>query len=178
MVDVPEKPIEVAGAGAEVLAHEETSEEADKKTYEQLPESKEQFLETEVSQELPVAAITAPAEPVTQLPATEEELEKDPTFIKVEKILEDGMGDLYASLPPEAQTVFKQRGQQAAEEIFKMVQTLKLQLARVVRLIRGWLLTIPKVNRFYLEQQAKIKTDQIVELAEARRKELQNQTHV
>lgn len=178
MADALEKKIGGTGPEAAVLAHEETPGEADRKTYEQLPESKEQFLETEASQELPVAAVTAPAEPVDQPPATEEELERDPTFIKVEKILEEDLGDLYASLPPDAQVIFKQRGQQVAQEIFKMVQSLKLQLARVVRLIRSWLLTIPKVNRFFLEQEAKIKTDKIAELTEARRRDLQNQTHV
>ena len=42
----------------------------------------------------------------------------------------------------------------------------KLKVKKVVNLIKKWLTMIPGVNKFFLEQEAKIKTDEIVKLKE------------
>jgi hypothetical protein len=60
-------------------------------------------------------------------------------------------------------------------EISKMVRSLQLNVKRALQLIRDWLLTVPKVNKFFLEQEAKIKVDKINLLIEARKEDLLKQ---
>lgn len=96
---------------------------------------------------------------------------KDDVAIEVEKILEDGIGSFYASLPDAAKPLFKQKGEEIALEIADMVRTLHVRVKRLVSLISDWLKTIPGVNKFFLEQEAKIKADRIVELVEARKRD-------
>ncbi len=140
-----------------------TNVETDEEAYEQLPESKETFLEQE-------AGATTAIAPQTKTAATtvaETRPQKDEVVMHVEKIMEEGMGVLYASLPEDAKPLFRKKGEDVAEEISAMVRSLKIEVAKILRLIRDWLLTIPKINRYFLEQEAKIKTDQIIEYASA-----------
>jgi hypothetical protein len=94
---------------------------------------------------------------------------KDSIVIEVEKILEDGVGSFYEKLPEEAKDVFKRKGEETASEISEMVRTLHVKFKRLIVLISDWLKTIPGVNRFFLEQEAKIKADRIMQLVEARK---------
>jgi len=155
------------------LAHETTNIEADEQAYEQLPESKETFLEGVEPSPTPVPAPAAQA-PAPR-PAQQPPIAKDEVVIHVEKIMEEGLGALYATLPEDAKPIFQKKGEEVAEEVSTMVRSLKFEVSKVLRLIREWLLTIPKVNRFFLEQEAKIKTDRLVDFVEARREELNNQ---
>jgi hypothetical protein len=147
--------------------------EADEAVRETLPETEDNVLHAEKKTELEAAkevsqAATAATGSKPALPP------KDEAIIEVEKILEDGIGPFYASLPPEARPLFKQKGEEAAVEISEMVRTLHFKIKRVLELIYTWLKTIPGVNKFFLEQEAKIKTDRIVELIEARKEEQTN----
>ena len=108
----------------------------------------------------------APAVAKTAAPVVKSE-----EAVQVEKILEDGLGPYYASLPESAKPKFRQKGEEASIEIGHMVATLQLNLKRILQLIRDWLLTIPNVNKFFLEQEAKIKTDKIVELVEEKKQD-------
>ncbi|MCR4278713.1 MAG: hypothetical protein NUV81_02285 [bacterium] len=130
------------------------------------PEGKmETGLETNKTQvELPQISTPVPS-PVEPLP------EKDVITMQVEGILEEDLGPIYASLPEEAKPLFRKKGEEAATEISTMLKTLKINTARILRLIRDWLLTIPKVNKFFLEQEAKIKTDRIIDLHESTKNE-------
>lgn len=158
-----------------VSSQEISNLEADERAYEQSPESKEHFLEKpeeeierleKPAQEAePLAVAAKPA----KIPAA---VIKDDVLLNVERIMEHDLGGLYAELPENAKPLFKKKGEEAAQEISSMVRSLKLKVARILRLLRDWLLTIPKVNRFFLEQEAKIKTDEIIEYAEARKEEL------
>jgi len=47
-----------------------------------------------------------------------------------------------------------------------MVGSFKIKARKVLHLIRDWLKIIPGINKYFLEQEAKIKTDKIIELAE------------
>jgi hypothetical protein len=155
-----EKPLERV---PELSIEEESGIEADQKAYEQSPESEEAFLEEDAPTTILEPKVTgtksAPVAPVSSTP-------KDFATLEVEKILEEGLGKLYLSLPESAKPKFKQKGELAAREISAMVRGAKLQFKRALELIRDWLLTIPKVNRFFLEQEAKIKVDRLRELIE------------
>lgn len=93
---------------------------------------------------------------------------QQPHFLEVEKILEDGLAEVYQNLPPASQQVFKIKGEQTVAQIANLLNTAKLSLAQfskqVFNLIIGWLKVIPGVNKYFLEQEAKIKADKILSL--------------
>ena len=84
---------------------------------------------------------------------------------EIEKILEKDLGDIYVNLPPSAQQQFKIVGEETAVKINELFNKGKLKLKKIIDLVRGWLTLIPGVNRFFLEQEAKIKADEILKLS-------------
>lgn len=103
---------------------------------------------------------TAPAPP--QAP-------RDEVLVEVEKIMEKGLADVYKSLPDSAKPIFKKKGEETAAALAQMVRSLNIQFKRALQMVRDWLLTIPKVNKFFLEQEAKIKVDELQALVEERK---------
>lgn len=148
-------------------AAELTSVEADEAARETLAETKDDILHAESKPELEAAM----EQPLPGATGAVPQAPKDEVTVEVEKVLEDGIGPFYASLPDDAKPLFKKKGEEAAREIAGMVRSLHVQVKRVLQLITQWLKTIPGVNAFFLEQEAKIKTDRIVALAEERKKE-------
>ncbi len=94
---------------------------------------------------------------------------RDEVTVKIEKILEDGVGDAYAKLSPIQKQEFKIKGEEVALAIREMVKTTHFKVKKIFRLILEWLKMLPGVNRFFLEQEAKIKTDKIIALAKEHR---------
>ncbi|MFA5125234.1 MAG: hypothetical protein WC473_05450 [Patescibacteria group bacterium] len=104
----------------------------------------------------------APSAPVAT-PANAEALE---TYKQIESILEEDLGELYNNLSPQDQQIFKTRGEEAARSIFKVVyHQTKIKVKKIISLIKKWLRMVPGINRYFLEQEAKIKADKIVALA-------------
>lgn len=83
---------------------------------------------------------------------------------KVEKILAQDMDSIFLSLDAQAQAEFKRRGEETSRKIVKLLGRATVPIKKIVNLIIAWLRVIPHVNRFYLEQEAKIKTDKIMRL--------------
>lgn len=96
---------------------------------------------------------------------------KDPVLADVEHVLEDGMGETYAKLTPAAKQQFRSKGEVAAGRIRQMISRGHLKLKDVWKLIRDWLRVIPGASRFFVEQEAKIKTDRIIRLAEKQKRQ-------
>ena len=90
--------------------------------------------------------------------------QKDDLTMQIEGILEEGLGQLYTTLPEDAKPLFRQKGEETSHEISSFLRRAKVKASQILQLIRDWLLTIPKVNTFFLEQEAKIKTDRLLEL--------------
>lgn len=156
VVEVPQTNVEADDyASAEREARQEMA--AEKKN--------EAFLEP-----APTTAVAPQASQQADAPVVQDVV-KDEVTIEVEKILEYGLGDYIPDMPDEARERFLKKGGEVAAQLSVMVRTLNVQVSLVVGLIKEWLLTIPGVNRYYIEQEAKIKTDQIVELANVHRNE-------
>lgn len=83
---------------------------------------------------------------------------------KIEEILADDLDEIYNSLPPESQKEFKVKGEETAKEINSLMEKAKFKVRKVLSLIRSWLSLVPGVNKFFLEQETKIKADEIVKL--------------
>lgn len=91
---------------------------------------------------------------------------KDELTQEVEEVLSDDLDELYKQLPSDRQRAFKAEGEKTAGLIAQMLAQGKVHVRRIVGLIRDWLKLIPGVNRFFLEQESKIKTDRIIQIAE------------
>lgn len=85
---------------------------------------------------------------------------------EVGKILEAGMEEIYLSLPADKQAEFKAKGEETIREINSLLGKAKFKVEKIISLIRKWLSLIPGVNKFFLEQEAKIKADEIIKLRE------------
>lgn len=106
----------------------------------------------------------ATAERAATTPAT---IFIDPQFQAIEKILEEDLESVYFSLPDEnIKRQFKQKGEETALAILDLMAKPKFKAKKIIDLIIGWLKIIPGINKFFLEQEAKIKTDKILKLGE------------
>lgn len=94
---------------------------------------------------------------------------KDPALKAVEQVLEEGMEDVYAKMDASHKQKFNKEGDRVAGLVAEMVRRAKVKSREVLKLITGWLRIIPHVNRFYLDQEAKLKTDKILALGEKAR---------
>lgn len=144
--EIPKK--ENAEARPELASKKEVRESA--------PESTDvQKEKAEKPQELPTRA------PVAQAPV--QVIQKDKILVSIEHILSDNLADAYLALPPEKRSAFKKRGEEIALKVKVMVDQGNIHIRKVLGWIRDWLRMIPGVNAFFLEQEAKIKADKLLE---------------
>ena len=101
----------------------------------------------------------SPRRPVTVL--KKDRLEKE-----IEEVLEEDLKDLYAAMPPDKQKLFRAKGEETTSAVRTLVQAAHINAKKIFQLIRTWLVIIPGVNRFFLEQEAKIKTDKVLLVTE------------
>lgn len=95
---------------------------------------------------------------------------KDAALVGVEGVLEEGLADVYKKMNPHQQARFRKEGDRAAGTLAEMVRRAKVRAREALDLITRWLRLIPGVNAFYLAQEAKLKTDKIIALAEEEKK--------
>ena len=107
----------------------------------------------------PVAEPVAVVAPIEAIPVPEKTEEQK----AVEGILSEGLEDLYSNLPDNRKAEFKVKGEETATKINILLQGVKVQVGKVVDLIKTWLSMIPGVNKFFLEQESKIKADKLLE---------------
>lgn len=94
----------------------------------------------------------------------------DSLMEKIEKVLEEDLGDVYLKMTPDEQRIFKEKGEETASKIRILIQRFRIRVKEILKLIKEWLNAIPGVNKFFLEQESKIKTDKILEMAESEKK--------
>ncbi len=87
-----------------------------------------------------------------------------PEVQQIEKIMEDGLAEFYAQMPPDKQREFRRVGEQTARQISQLLTATKVQIGKIISLIKDWLKILPGVNRFFIEQEAKIKTDELLRM--------------
>ena len=90
--------------------------------------------------------------------------QKSQNLIEIEGILEQDLQDVYFKMEPQLQEKFKLKGEQTAIKIEKILAGTKVKTKNILQLIIDWLKMIPGVNKFFLKQEAKIKTDEIIKL--------------
>ena len=137
----------------------------------EIPPSKEAAVEVLLKDEIShpilekeenVVSVTARTvqQPMTASP------QKSPLVRDIETALEEGLSELYTAMPPALQAEFKQKGEETTSKIITILQKGKDVAKKVFDAIVEWLKLIPGVNKFFLEQEAKIKTDKILNIKE------------
>lgn len=134
-----------------------------------LPSQERERLKAEVLKELESSnrheqpPIAPPARP-KPLPTAD----KNPTTVAIEQVLEADLSAIYFRLEPAVQQRLKQRGEQTAREIETILDDTKQRVERkmknIFKLIIDWLRLLPGVNLFFIRQEAKIKTEKIMEI--------------
>ena len=107
---------------------------------------------------------------------TKKRVQEDRLEEEIEDILEEDLKELYLSLPPKKQAEFRLKGEETRSRIRQLAGSLKINAKKIFQLIRTWLKVIPGVNRFFLEQAAKIKTDKILMVTEEEKKRTHKET--
>jgi len=87
---------------------------------------------------------------------------KEKIVADLEGVLEEDLKELFLSLDKSKQQQFKQKGEEIVAWLRVQVATNKLVERQLLDQIHTWLKIVPDVNRFFLEQIAKIKTDKIL----------------
>lgn len=151
---------ELKRGGRESLSRPEISKEQ-----EVLPEQPSGLArETAVLAKESVSEIT-PIAPVV-VPVAPNAPPLDPEVVAIEQMLADDLGKVYEKMSPDLQKKFRAKGEEVARKIHTLIKRAHAHAKTILVLIRNWLRMIPGVNRFFLEQEAKIKTDNILNYAE------------
>ncbi len=114
-------------------------------------------------QEQPSAEQQVPA--TTIIPTTTQDTSNQEIILEnVENILSKGLDNIFLTMDQATQITFKTEGERAAKEITSILQKTKFKVKEIIDVIFKWLRIIPQVNKYYIEQEAKIKADVIMEL--------------
>ena len=92
------------------------------------------------------------------------DIKDSPLHQNIEAILESDLEEIYFSMTPQDQEKFKKKGEEITTKIIVLIEEEKFNFKKIFKLILSWLKVIPGVNKFFIEQEAKIKTDRILSL--------------
>jgi len=143
----------------------------------------------ESSEEITKAPVEQSAEPISDkaIPTTTvatsreakesgvPERQKDRLTMEVEAVLEEDLAEMYQELSPTKQKEFAVKGEVSAKKIRQLLTETKINVRKIFNVIKEWLKMLPGVNKYFLEQEAKIKADKISLVAKKERQEDPNQ---
>jgi hypothetical protein len=89
---------------------------------------------------------------------------KQKRILEIDSILSAGLNEVFLKMDPAKQKEFKERGEETAIKIGELLDRTKVKISKIIDLIKRWLKLIPGVNKFFLEQEAKIKADRIIKI--------------
>ncbi|OGL79771.1 hypothetical protein A3J43_03480 [Candidatus Uhrbacteria bacterium RIFCSPHIGHO2_12_FULL_54_23] len=115
-----------------------------------------------------VKAAPSAASPAAPAPATP--AEKSVQLQRIEAVLQSDLEDLYFQMDEAHRTLFKEEGEKTARAIDQLMAAARATAQKILYLIQRWLRLIPGINKFFLEQEAKIKTDKMMALADEKKK--------
>jgi len=83
---------------------------------------------------------------------------------EIDNILSEGLNEIFLKMKPAEQKVFQKKGEETVLKINELLNQTKVKINKIVALIRKWLSLITGINKFFLEQEVKLKTDKIIRL--------------
>lgn len=135
------------------------------------PEIKEKKVETQVPEALPVekgekpSPVLKKAKKPASAPSAPAPAAKSPTRRQIEEIMQEDVREIYQTMNVDEQKKFRDKGIEVSDKIEELVLSFKAKAGKVLDLIKSWLFLIPRANKFYLEQESKKKTEEIMALA-------------
>jgi len=105
---------------------------------------------------------TALSQPSSTPQSSSAKLAQTVVFKKIEAILEEDLEELYFKMDETHRRIFKEEGEKTAHQIEQVIITSKSIAFKIVELIKHWLNFIPGLNKFFVDQAAKIKADKII----------------
>jgi hypothetical protein len=127
-------------------------------------EKKHETLEKQIAEQEKQAQVTQTPIPTTPTVQTAPAPVKTEERKKIEGILSEDLKELFQGMDAEHKAEFKRKGEETASALEKLVSTAKATAKKVAKLISNWLKFIPGINQYFLEQEAKLKTDKILEI--------------
>lgn len=106
----------------------------------------------------------APIAPTKLQQSTTAPLIKSEHLQHIEQILEEDLGEAYDAMDVQHQQMFKRAGEDSARQIEGMLGQAKVKVQKIFELIKIWLTMIPGVNKWFIVQESKIKTDKLTHL--------------
>jgi hypothetical protein len=122
-------------------------------------------VETPAERPMPPEKVTEQAVPTTAPVSHPAVTAADATSVNaIETILAEDLSELYAALDPVTRDEFRKKGEETARAIQPLLQQVKVQARKIIRLLTNWLKMIPGVSALFIEQEAKIKADRLLAL--------------
>jgi len=84
--------------------------------------------------------------------------------VAIDNILAEGLNDIFLKMNTKEQKAFKLKGEETVMKINELLSHAKVKVNKIIALIRDWLKLIPGINKFFLEQETKIKADKIIKI--------------
>lgn len=118
-------------------------------------------------QEEPVKKLETSVTPVKTSPTTlvlpPQDFQKQ-RAAAIDRILSEGLNEVFIGMDAKTQHEFKQKGEETVVKINLLLGQAKVKVNKIIDLIRAWLKIIPGINKFFLEQETKIKADKILKI--------------
>lgn len=87
---------------------------------------------------------------------------KSEKLIHIESVLEEDLRDVYFKMDEVNKKKFKEMGELTAAKIEEALVKEKNPAKKIFKLIVEWLKVVPGLSKFFIKQEAKIKTDKII----------------
>jgi len=128
--------------------------------------------ETRAAEIAPEILPNVPAEKIGEayVPPPPTAPQKDFVTKEIEAVLSKDLEKAFTEMPPDLQLKFKNKGEEVALKIKSLMGQAKNKVREILELIKSWLRLIPGISNFFLEQESKIKTDEILKIAEEENK--------
>jgi len=81
---------------------------------------------------------------------------------EIEDVLAEDLEGLYWELSEPERMIFKHGGEETASKIRLLLGETVVRVQEIFNLIVEWLKLLPGVSKFFIEQEAKIKTDKLL----------------
>ena len=128
------------------------------------PSYEKESLKTENEKDLLKNNILDESDPIINSSSNKSSLVFKEREEAIDKILAEGLNNVFLQLKPDKQKEFKEKGEETVKKINILLSETKLRVDKIINLIKKWLSIIPGVNKFFVEQEAKLKADKIIKV--------------
>ncbi|MFH1890766.1 MAG: hypothetical protein ABIJ91_04360 [Candidatus Kuenenbacteria bacterium] len=131
-------------------------------------EKAKEKVEKQAQKKLQSVEVDKPAQVSAQIAAQTQTkpdgFQKSINLQKIERAMQENLEEVFFNMDEAHRRMFKEEGERTARQIETVVRIGKSAAVKILELLKRWLCLIPGVNKFFLEQEAKIKTDKILKI--------------